>query len=379
MALFNNMFYGFKFIFKKEIIHIKREFNSYTFQLIFVAIQMFVIVYALNLNVTQVRTLVYDLSKSQESKQLIQHFVNSDDFQIVRMCYSDDDAYNAILSDEVNVVIKIPADYNQKLLDGNSAQILLLTDGTNASTTNKVLSTASIIVSQESLKLLNTANSNSNTPIELRSTVIFNPESHSPTFLTPGYIALVIQTMVITFACFPIVRERESGALEQLYLTPARPLAVILGKVLPYGIFAFFLQFELLVLACFLIKVPFNGSYLLLLLFSLPFVLTCMGIGMLISVKASTVREATQMTMILQLPSIFLSGYISDLAGLPPFLKLLSYFVPMTYYVQIIRGIMVRGAKFEHLWPQALILLICGVVLITYSAWLFYKQASRAR
>jgi ABC-2 type transport system permease protein len=369
------MLYGLWPIFKKEVLYILRS-NTVSYYLVFQLIQLILIGYAVNTNVRQIRTVVYDLAHTQESRQLIQRFINTDGFKIVRMVYSDKDLYDAIVSGEARVSIKIPANYSSKLLDQTTANILVLVDGSNSTVTSHAVSIANGLMLRESLgRLLDSSGSSyGQIPVEARHNVLFNPDSRTPNFTIPGLLAMVIQSSIVYLAAASIVRERERGTLEQLSLTPITPLCIMAGKMIPYWCFGFLQQSELLLLSYLFLGVPIHGSYLSLMLFTSLFLLAIIGVGLVISVRSKTLGEAGRKASNLNLLTLFLSGYLFEIDSMPRFFQWVSKIIPATYYVDTVRGIMLRGTSLRQLWPNALVMLAVGAVTILFSANQFQKR-----
>jgi ABC-2 type transport system permease protein len=211
-------------------------------------------------------------------------------------------------------------------------------------------------------------------PVEVRPSVLFNPGSRSPNFFVPGMIAVVLQMMLITLTALSVVRERERGTLEQLSLTPVTPLGLMTGKMLPYGMLGFVELCAILLIMRVVFDVPVNGSPLLLLALSLPFLVTALGLGLLISTKARTQAEAFQMSVGTLLPSVFLSGYIFLIENMPTVFQVISHAVPATYYIRILRGVILRGADLSQLWDEGLVLSVMGCAAIGLAALQFVRR-----
>ena len=210
--------------------------------------------------------------------------------------------------------------------------------------------------------------------IEVRPSVLYNPATRSANFFIPGLIAVLLQMMIILLIALSLVRERERGTLEQLKMTPFAPLGLMVGKMIPYGALAFCELCLILTIMRTIFRVPIHGNVFLLLLMSLPFLLTVLGIGLIISTRAKTQAEAFQLAMGTILPSVFLSGYIFQISNMPAFFRGVSAIIPATYYIQVIRGIVLRGSSFSDLWFNALILTAMGTVAIFLAAYAFVKQ-----
>ena len=193
-------------------------------------------------------------------------------------------------------------------------------------------------------------------PIEVRPSVLYNPATRSANFFVPGLIAILLQVMIILLIALSLVRERERGTLEQLTMTPVAPLGLMVGKMIPYGLLGFGELCLILTIMRIVFQVPIHGNVFALLGMSLPFLLTVLGVGLFISTKARTQAEAFQLSMGTVLPSVFLSGYIFLLDTMPPFFRGVSRLIPATYYIRILRGVILRGAGFTDLWLNALVL-----------------------
>jgi ABC-2 type transport system permease protein len=214
-------------------------------------------------------------------------------------------------------------------------------------------------------------------PIEVRPSVLYNPATRSANFFVPGLIAILLQIMIILLIALSLVRERERGTLEQLTMTPVAPLGLMVGKMIPYGVLAFAELCAILAVMTTVFQVPIHGNVFLLLALSLPFLLTVLGLGLVISTRARTQAEAFQLAMGTVLPSVFLSGYIFLIENMPPFFQGIARVIPATYYIQILRGIILRGAGFGELWVHAVVLTVMGCATILLAARQFVRQGAR--
>jgi len=333
--------------------------------------------YAINTNVRNIPTAVYDAAQTQESRRLLDRFVNSNDFKFIAYVNSEEELNREIVAGRARVGIKIPPDYSRRLLAGESASVLILVDGSESSVAGEALNVANAIALRESLeRALSVTATRQTLPVEARPKVLFNPDSRSANYLIPGMIAVLMQMMTVLMTAISIVRERERGTLEQLYMTPIKPLGLMVGKLVPYAVVAYAEMMLLLFFMRFAVGVPIKGNLALLLLLVTPFILTMLGFGLLISTRARTYQEATQAAFGTMMPSIFLSGYIFPLDTMPTFFQYLSRIIPTTYLIQIFRGIILRGTELQDLWQQGLILALMSVLMITVSALRFRKKTS---
>ncbi|HEY2930194.1 MAG TPA: ABC transporter permease [Acidobacteriota bacterium] len=369
-------FRGFWPILKKESIHIRRDPAALFFALFIPVVEMFLIGYAVNINVRDVSTVVYDEAHTQESREFLQRFANSHAYAFKKYVYSDEEMTREIVAGRAQVGIKIPHDFSRRLLAGDSAPVLVLVDGSNATVAGEVGNVAIGIALQASLErvLSQVHHSRARLPVEVRRKVLFNPDSRSANFFIPGLVVVLIQIITVILTAFSIVRERERGTLEQLFMTPVGTLGLLIGKIVPYGILAFLELCWILLIMRWIFLVPIAGSVTLLLALSLLFILAMLSVALLISTKARTQQEANQMAFGTMLPAIFLSGYVFPFDSMPPFFQWIGLLIPTTYLIDICRGIVLRGAGIAELWPQALVLLGFSVVLIFLSAMRFQKK-----
>ncbi|HKI11047.1 MAG TPA: ABC transporter permease [Candidatus Acidoferrum sp.] len=369
----NNTFRGFSAVFYKESLHIRRDFSTLFFSLIIPILQMFLLGYAIDTNVRQINTVIYNADGRRESRELLDRLKNSDTFHLVRYVNNDRDLNDAIISGKCRVGVKIPVDYSDRLLHQTGAQVLVLIDGSDSSVAGQAINVTTAIGLDESLRRV-LGNSDATFPIEMRPKILFNPDSRSPNFFLPGLVAVLLLNVTTFLTAFSIVREKERGTLEQLFVTPVRPMGLLLGKLLPYLGIGFFELSMLLVAMRFLFGVPIHGSVVLLAFLSLPYLFVSLSLGILISSKATSQAQAMQLAFLTILPSIFFSGYIFPRETMPRFFYYLSYFVPAAYYINITRGIILRGAGWIHLWSDALVLFLMGAVLLIIAARRFHNK-----
>lgn len=372
---FGAPFSGMLPVLRKEAIHIRRDPMALFFTVFIPVLQLLLLGTAINTNVRRIATVVRDEARTQESRRLLDRFVNSDDFQIVYNATSDEELNREIVAGRARVGIKIPPDYSRRLLAGETASILVLVDGSDSSVAGEAGNVANAIALQESLdRVLSFANVRAQLPVEARRKVLFNPDSRSPNFLLPGMIVVLLQMMTVTLTAFAIVRERERGTLEQLFMTPVRPLGLMVGKIVPYACVSFAELCVVLLIMRFGFAVPIHGNVFLLLILATPFILSMLGLGLLISTRANSQQEAIQMAFGTMMPSIFLSGYIFPLANMPIFFQWISRLIPATYLIEIARGVILRGAGFWDLWKQGAALAVMSVIFIVISARRFRKK-----
>jgi ABC-2 type transport system permease protein len=357
----------------KELLHILRDRATLFFALFIPIVQLTLLGFAIDTNVRHIRTIICDLAGTQESRVLLERFENSEDFRIIGHAYTDTELAQALVSGRARVGIKIPENFSRQIQAGQTAQILILVDGSESSVAAEAVNVGNAIALQESLTRLLAGQP---LPVESRPRVLFNPDTRSPNFFIPGLMVVLSQMMAIMLSSISIVREKERGTLEQLFMTPVRAGEVILGKMAPYLALTFMEFSWILLLMSLLFRVPIHGNILTLFALALPFFLTMLGLGLWISTRVQTRDAAIQMAMGTVIPSIFLSGYIFPTDSMPTPFWLLSQLVPTTWMIDASRGVILRGAGWAELGGHALILWIMALLALTISTTRFRKQLS---
>ena len=372
----SNLFRGFRAVFFKETLHVRRDPSTLFFSLVIPLLQMVVLGFGIDTNIRQINTVVFNADGRRESRELIDRLKNSDTFHIRRYVQNDRDLNDEIIAGRARVGIKIPVDYSDRLLHQTGAQVLVLIDGSDSSVAGQAINVTTAIGLDESLR--HVLKDRGAMAVEMRPKLLFNPDSRSPNFFLPGLTAVLLLNVTTFLTAFSIVREKERGTLEQLFVTPVRPLGLLLGKLLPYLVIGFAELCAIVTFMRFVFQVPIHGNVLLLGLFSLPYLFVSLSIGILVSSKANSQSEAIQLAFLTFLPSIFFSGYIFPRETMPKFFYVISYFVPASYYINITRGIILRGAGLSHLWLDALALFAMGTLLLVVAARRFQKKVIMA-
>src|SRR5215813_5072019 len=355
-----DIFRGFGAVFYKEALHVRRDFGTLFFSLIIPLLQMLLLGYGIDTNIRQINTVVFNADGRRESRELLDRLKNSDTFHVVRYVNSDVEMNEMIIGGKARVGIKIPVDYSDKLLHQMSAQVLVLIDGSDSSVAGQAINVTTSIGLDESLRRALTNNASS--AVDMRPKLLFNPDSRSPNFFLPGLTAILLLNVTTFLTAFSIVREKERGTLEQLFVTPVRPMGLLLGKLLPYLGIGFFELLLILTFMRFVFLVPIHGSVLLLGFLSLPYLFAALSLGILISSKANSQAEAMQLAFLPILPNVFFSGYIFPRETIPTIFKPLSYLIPASYFINITRGVILRGAGISHLWTDGLALCLIGTL-----------------
>src|SRR5438105_4610730 len=365
---------GFAAMFRKELTQMMRDRGTLFFALLVPVLEL-VLFGVIDMNAKNIPTAVLDLSQTQESRRLLEQFDATGYLRITQYVQSRTQLQHAIVAGQAQVAIEIPPDYARNLAGGRQADVLVAIDGSDSTVASQALAAANGVVLQNAIAAI-LEKTHATPPIEVHPLMMFNPDMRSANLLIPGLIAILLTFSGTILSAFAIVKERERGTLEQLMVTPVSPLAVVVGKLLPYLGLAYLQLLLILFLMRFLFSVPIHGSLTLLLLLSPVYLLALLSVGLLVSSRAKSQMEAMQRAMGIMLPSVLLSGYIFPIASLPLPLRVVSYVLPATHFIRISRGIVIRGASFFDLWEPVAALLVISAVLIAASARAFQKTVT---
>jgi ABC-2 type transport system permease protein len=350
-------------------------------------IQMLVFGFAVNLDVEHAKIVWSDLDQGHAARELQAAFEGSGHFSIVAVAASERDAQNVLDRSQADAIIRVQPGFTRDLARGRSAEVQILVDGTNSNTARLVSVQASQVInrfSRERLqalqrqKLVGRAVAN---PIEIRLPRVvaetrawFNPDLRSRRYFVPGIIVNIIMLVTLTLTSMAIVREKEIGTMEQLMVSPIRPYELILGKTLPFAAIGLVQVAFVTILAMLIFGVSLRGSPLLLALTSLLFILCSLGLGLFISTISQTQQQAMMSTLFVFQPLFMLSGFSFPIANMPTVIQWFTYINPMRYFMEITRGLFLKGVGLEVLWPQTLALALLGAAILTFSTLRFHKR-----
>jgi len=355
---------------KKEFIHIKRDRASLVMALVAPVMMLLIFGFAVNTDVNHVGLAVCDESKTRESRELIEKFNNSYYFKVFEMVDSADKVEAYIDKGIVKVGLVIPVDYAKNLKRNKNAEIQILVDGSDPTIARTAMSYSVILANNHSVKLkeLNAQKailSAGNTPsVSAKPLVMYNPTLESSKFNVPGVVGLILQNITIILTAFAMVRERERGTIEQLIMTPVTSLELIAGKLIPYILIGFYDFVIILFLSYLMFGVAIKGSIILLILLGSIFLLGALAMGMLISTVAKTQLQAMQAAMLFILPSVLLSGFMFPREAMPKLIYIISCTFPITFFLEILRGIIVKGVGLNYLVGVTAILILQIAVII---------------
>ena len=362
---------------RKEFIQLRRDPATLRVILLLPVIQLVLFGYAINTVVDHIPMAVYDQSNTASSRALVEALENSSYFDLRLVASSREAAMQAIDDGTVRVAVMIPPDYGDLVVRGQTATAQLVVDGSDPNVSQTSLFAGGLVAQVQSGDvvsdlLAHVGSHAAQGGVELRPVVLYNPRMLSATFMVPGLIALILQTGAVVLTALAVVRER--GTLEQLIVTPMKPIELMLGKVLPCVALSFASALLALIVGRLLFGVGIAGSLVLLFLLILVFQLGSLGIGLLISVLATSQMQAQQFSQLTLIPSFVLSGFFFPRQGVPVPLQLLGSLIPMTYFLEIVRGIMLKGVGLSVLWPPALGLTIFAIVVMAIAVNRFRKR-----
>lgn len=371
----------FRALIKKELIHMVRDPRTMIFIFIMPVLQLLLLGYANNTDVKNVPTVVFDQSNTQASRSLLDAFQVTGYFSFDYVASTNADVTNLIELGKAKVGIIIPPDYNDNLLSGTTAQVSVLIDGSDPTTATAVLSAATLAgqshgatIRLQQLALAGVSSAAATSPVDVRTRVLYNPDLLGSYNLVPGLIAMILFQTATSLTALSIVRERERGTIEQLIVTPIRNWELILAKIIPYILVSFGDMILILLIGTLWFGVPIRGSLLLLFAMTGLYLLPTLGLGLLISTFARTQQQAQLMTMPILLPAMMLSGFIFPVASLPLFLQFVGNLFPLTYFIYMLRSIVIKGAGIQMIIPQILALAGFAILLLGAAALRFSKK-----
>jgi len=364
---------------RKEFIQISRDPRTLALVIVMPLMMLFLLGYAATNDVRNIPMAIFDQDHSQESRALIDAYRQADYFRIAYDTSSEKDLRTLMDGGQVRVGLIIPPDYGQKVAGGQTAQVAFVLDGSDPTVASTALSSAQMIGQSHSTLLVSEQMAKSGAilagaRISVSTQVWYNPNLISAYFMIPGVIGTILQVLTSILTATSIVRERERGTIEQLIVTPIRPLEMVIGKVTPYTLLSFINCFEVIAIGHWWFGVPVRGELLTIAVLSGLFLVSVLGIGLLASTVANTQQEAMLIVFMTMLPSIFLSGFFFPLEAMPTALQAFTYLIPLRYFLIIIRSLMLKGVGMDALLMPIISLVIFGTIIMSLAAFRFRKR-----
>jgi ABC-2 type transport system permease protein len=369
-----------KSLIRKEFIQIWRDPRTLILVLVIPIMQLFLMGYAATNDVRNVPLAIFDQDRGPGARRLLDAYRSADYFRLAYEVDSEDELRLLIDSGKARAALIIPPDYSVSLQKEGTAQVAFILDGSDPTVASTSLSAAQLIGQEYATKILIEKlerlgkSSILDPPMVVSTQVWYNPDFISAYFMIPAVIGVILYSLTSILTASAIVRERERGTIEQLIVTPIRSWELIVGKLLPYVLIAFFNMMEVLAIGSWWFGVPVRGDMGLIILLSGLFMLSSLGIGLFASTISNTQQEAMLIVWMLLLPSLFLSGFFFPLEAMPEVLQWISYIFPLRYYLMIIRSLMVKGVGAWVLRNEIIALLIFGISIMTLASLRFRKR-----
>lgn len=365
---------------KKELIQIRRDRKMARMLIVAPIVQLILFGYAVTTDIKDVRTVVVNLDHTRQSRELEAGFTNSGYFTVIEHLDRPQAAVPLLDSGTAQVALEIPKNFAKDLANGKSASVQMMLDGTDSATASMVMGYTSGIIKRYSDDVMSRrryllgAKFEGLPAVEDEPRVWYNPDLKSVNFMVPGILCMILLVTTMMMTSLAVVKEREIGTLEQLIVTPIKPMELVTAKILPFAAIGFVdvLLIVLVAKACF--HVPLLGSLLLLLALTSAFLMTSLGTGLFISTISRTQQQAMMTSFFVMQPSVLLSGFLFPIDNMPRAVQALTYILPLRYYVTIVRGIFLKGSGMDVLWPQVAALLVFGTIILTMAVSRFRKR-----
>lgn len=362
----------------KEFVQMRRDKATLAMMLGIPVLQLLLFGYAIRTDVRHLPLAVYDASRTLASRTLIEQFVGTGNFTVRMQVDSYDGALRALDDGRVHAAVMIPPTYARDVARGRPAAVQVLVDASDPLASQNAIAAATLVGQRASLERLESrlpgTPAIARIPIEVRVRPLYNPALRTAIYIVPGIIGMILSITLMIITSIAIVRERERGTLEQLVVTPLTRSEIMVGKIAPYVAVGYVQMTAVLLVGQLVFRVPLRGDVLLLYAETLLFIVASLGLGLFVSTLARTQSQAMQASYFFVMPSVLLSGFMFPREGMPPVARQIGLAIPLTYYLQILRGVMLRGVGIAALWPQTLMLAVFALVFFGFSVGRFRKQ-----
>lgn len=368
----------FHFI-KKEFLQLSRDPRLVFIALLAPVIQLIIFGYIASTDINHISTVVLDRDKSVYSRAYLQSFRNSGYFDFNYFAQNQKEVRYLIDSGRARLALSLPVDFGKKIVRGETVSVQAIIDGTNSSTAGIIQGYINQINFGRAQILLQDRLAHAGLPVDLQllnveTRVWYNPDLKSINYMVPGVFANVLMMISMILTSASIIKEKERGTMEMLAVTPLRPTELILGKLIPFALVAFFDIVLVFLVSTLWFNIRLKGSVMELFFLGSVFMLTGLGLGVFLSVISQTQRQAMMTTVFVIMPQIVLSGFIFPIANMPWLIQLVTYIIPLRYFLEIVRSIFLKGAGIRYLWGDVWPMALIGVVLLVLSVARFHKK-----
>lgn len=367
-------------IVRKELLHVIRDVRALMLVIILPVLLLVLLSFAVINDIEDIPLAVYDQSKSEESRQLTERYISSGYFELVAEAHSEAELLQHLDKGTVKIALMIPEDFGREISTGGTSAIVFYIDGTDPTLAQTAQLAADFVSQSTSQEILLRRLGKTGLPLDfglpldVHINYLYNPNLRRMDFFLPGLVGLILQMQSLLLTAFAVVREREQGTLEQLIVTPIRSWELILGKILPYVVVAAINLVMVLATGILVLDMKIAGDIVLMLLVSGIFLLGSLGLGVLISNISRTQMEAMYLALFFILPTVILSGLVWPRQSMPWIAYYSGYFMPLTYFLEVSRGILLKGAGAAYLWPWIWPMILFSVIVFLASALIFRKR-----
>jgi ABC-2 type transport system permease protein len=355
----------------KEFVQMRRDRFTLGMMLGLPAIQLLLFGFAIQTEVRHLPTLVLDESRSSESRALIAVLENTGNFRVTGAAASRDEIRRAIERGSARAALVIPPAYAADIARGRPATAQVIVDAADPMASAAAMSGAALAATVQGMALGRSGERL--TPLDLRVRPWYNPGLRTAVYIVPGIIGVLLSLTMVMITSMALVRERERGTLEQLIVTPIGKTSLMLGKILPFVLVGYVQMTVVLLLGSLVFRVPIQGNLLLLYVITLAFIIGSLGLGLFLSTLVRTQTQAMQLGFFFLLPNILLSGFMFPREAMPVPAQWVGNAIPLTYYLRVLRGVLLKGSGLDALWPDAAILTLFAVLLVALSVRRFSK------
>ena len=361
---------------RKEFIQLFRDPKNRPILVVLPFIQLLVFGYVISTDVRDVRVGFLDASRTEESRRLLEAFEGSPYFRVTHVTDSPRELEELLLRREVDIAVKAGPDFSERIRKGRTAEIQVLADGSMSNMASVRIAYATQVLERVNRQFLGELlpRTLEYARIDARVRTWYNPNLESRDFFVPGIVAVLVMIISLLFTSMAVIKERETGTMEQLIVTPLKPAELILGKTIPYILISVAQMIAVTVFGKVWFDIPVAGNPLLILLATCLFLLSTLGIGLFISTISATQQQAMMTTFFFIVPFFMLSGFVFPIANMPEAVQWLTYAIPLRYMLVIIRGIFLKGVGLEVLWPQFAALAVMGAVVFAGAVTRFHKR-----
>ena len=360
-------------MFRKEFIQMRRDRLTLGIMIGIPVAQLLLFGYAIQTDVRHIPTIVLDESRTPQSRALIAAFENTGNFRIIAHVDGRPDVDAAIARGDAQAGVIVPNDYPRDLARGRTATVQVIVDASDPLSSQAAIQAAAGVALGQNLASLTAAAGRAVLPVEARVRPRYNPGLRSPNYIVPGLVGVILTITMVLITAMAIVRERERGTLEQLIVTPITNTELMLGKIAPYVGVGIVQISAVLVLGRFVFDVPLTGNVFLLYAIALIFVVASLALGLFISTLVKTQQQAMQVSFFFVLPNILLSGFMFPRQAMPLVFQWFGLLLPLTHFLKVLRGILLKGVGLPELWREVVILTAFAVVLIVLAVRRFHK------